>query len=124
MSTGTAAMKTAYPGANADIPKPWTPLRTAYSSTDSVKNPSTATRTNAPMLGIHCPYRNDTIAEITANQMNASANNTFGAPCSGVKNAPNVDTARMVSVPPSQIGFDSQYSTVTTAAVTRPKASR
>src|SRR5439155_16961715 len=77
-----------------------------------------------PTLGIHLPNRNETIAEITANQMNASANSSLPTPCSGVKNSPNADTARMVSVPPSQIGLDSQYSTVTIAARNRPKARR
>src|SRR2546421_3156771 len=124
MSTGTAAMNTAYPGEKAPNPKPCTPLRAAYSSTDSVKKPRMAIRTNAPTLGIHLPNRNDTIADTTANQMNAAANSSFATPCSGVKNSPNAATARMVSVPPSQIGLDSQYSTVTIAATNRPNARR
>ena len=76
------------------------------------------------MLGIHLPSRNDTIADTTANQMNTSANSSLPNPCSGVKKSPNAEIARMVSVPPSQIGLDSQYSTVTIAATNRPKASR
>src|SRR2546430_758750 len=124
MSTGTAAMNTGYPGEKAETPKPCTPLRTAYNTTDSVKNPSTATRTNAPTLGIHLPYRNDTIADTTANQMNASANRIFGNPFNGAMNSLKAETARIVSVPPSQIGLDSQYSTVTMAAVNRPNARR
>src|SRR5690349_2185155 len=117
-------MNTAYPGENAAAPNPCTPLRTAYSTTDSVKNPSTATRTNAPTLGIHLPNRNDTIADTTANQMNTSANSSLPIPCSGVKKSPNAEMARMVSVPPSQIGLDSQYRTVTIAATNRPNARR
>src|SRR4051794_18499328 len=91
--------------------------------TVSVKPPSTATRTQAPIVGIHLPIENDRIAAQTANQMNASANTYLPAPCSGVKNSPKVAAAVMVSVPPSQIGFDSQYRTAPIDAANRPKAS-
>ena len=62
-------------------------------------------------MGIHLPTPKDRIAAHTANQMNAIEKRYFQMPLSGVKNSPNVVTARMVSVPPSQIGFDSQYRT-------------
>ena len=65
-------------------------------------------RTQAPIVGIHLPIENERIAAHTANQMNASAKRYFHAPWSGVKNVPKVVTAVMVSVPPSQIGFESQ----------------
>src|SRR3954468_10646687 len=92
-------------------------------TTVSVKPPSTITRTQAPIVGIHLPIENERIAAHTANQMKASANRYLPAPCSGVKNVPNVVTAVIVSVPPSQIGFESQYRTEFTEAAKRPKAS-
>ena len=73
-----------------------------------VKRPSSTIRTQAPIVGIHLPTPKERIAAHTANQMNASEKAYFQTPVSGVKNSPNVVTARIVSVPPSQIGFDSQ----------------
>src|SRR5919107_1785778 len=83
----------------------------------------TTRMTHAPTVGIHLPTENDRIAAHTANQMKATANRYFPAPPSGVKNSPNVATAVMVRVPPSQIGFESQYRTELIAAVKRPNAS-
>ena len=74
-------------------------------------------------MGIHLPTPKDRIAAHTANQMNASEKTYFQTPLSGVKNSPNVVTARIVSVPPSQIGFDSQYRTELIDAAKRPNAS-
>src|SRR6478609_2777467 len=91
--------------------------------TVSVKPASTITRTHAPMVGIHFPIENDRIAAHTANQMNARAKMYLPAPLSGVKNSLNVATAVIVSEPPSQIGFDSQYRTAPTEAMKRPNAS-
>src|SRR5690348_7930818 len=91
--------------------------------TVSVKNESTMTRTHAPIVGIHLPIENERIAAHTANQMKASAKMYLPAPLSGVKNSLNVATAVMVSEPPSQIGFDSQYRTAPTDAKKRPNAS-
>src|SRR3954452_14237446 len=91
--------------------------------TVAVKPPSTMTRTQAPIVGIHLPTPNERIAAHTANQMNPSANRYLPAPLSGVKNSPNVATAVIVSDPPSQIGFESQYRTDWMAAVKRPNAS-
>src|SRR4051794_4014529 len=91
--------------------------------TVATKPPSTTMRTHAPIVGIHLPIPNDRIAAHTANQMNPSAKMYFQAPVSGVKKSPNVVTARIVSEPPSQIGFDSQYRTALIAAVKRPNAS-
>ena len=69
------------------------------------------------------PTPKERIAAHTANQMNAIEKTYFQTPVSGVTNSPNVVTARIVSVPPSQIGFDSQYRTEAIDAVKRPKAS-
>src|SRR3954447_14159403 len=91
--------------------------------TVSVKKPSTTTRTTAPIVGIHLPIENERIAAHTAIQMNASAKRYFVTLPSGVKNSPNVATAVIVSDPPSQIGFESQYRTDWIAAVKRPNAS-
>src|ERR1700704_4693696 len=88
----------------------------------NVKKPSSSIRPQAPRVGIHFPTPNDRIAAQTANQMNAIENRYFQLP-SGVKNASKVVTAVIVSVPPSQIGFDSQYSTALIAAGKRPNAS-
>src|SRR3954451_22740580 len=92
-------------------------------TTVSEKKPSTTIRTNAPTVGIHLPMPKERIAAHTANQMNASANRYLAAPLSGVKNSPNVVAAVIVSDPPSQIGFESQYRTDWMAAVKRPNAS-
>src|SRR3954447_6744329 len=88
-----------------------------------VKTASTAIRTQAPIVGIHLPTPNDRIAAHTANQMKASEKRYFQTPVSGVKKSPNVVTARIVSEPPSQIGFESQYRTALIEATKRPKAS-
>jgi hypothetical protein len=61
--------------------------------------------------GIHLPTPKERIAAHTANQMKAIEKRYFQTPVSGVKKSPNVVTARIVSVPPSQIGLDSQYRT-------------
>ena len=91
--------------------------------TVNVKRPSTPIRTHAPIVGIHLPTPKDRIAAHTANQMKASEKRYFQTPVSGVKKSPNVVTARIVSVPPSQIGFESQYRTELIEAVKRPNAS-
>ena len=74
-------------------------------------------------MGIHLPTLKERIAAHTANQMKPAAKTYFQAPLSGVKKSLNVVTARIVSEPPSQIGFDSQYRTASMAATNRPKAS-
>ena len=107
-STGTAAMKIPHVGLKSPVETPCTPWSSAYRTTVSVKPPSTAIRTKAPIVGIHLPMPKDRIAAHTANQMKASENRYFQMPVSGVKKSPNVVTARIVSVPPSQIGFESQ----------------
>src|ERR671939_1841874 len=91
--------------------------------TVSTKKLSRIMRTHAPTVGIHLPTENERIAAHTANQMKISEKTYLPAPCSGVKKSPSVVTARMVSDPPSQIGFDSQYRTALTDAVKRPNAS-
>src|SRR3954454_6998443 len=88
-----------------------------------VNPPSRAIRPHAPIVGIHLPMPKERIAAHTANQMNASANRYLATPLSGVKNSPNVVAAVIVSDPPSQIGFESQYRTDWMAAVKRPNAS-
>ena len=74
-------------------------------------------------MGIHLPTPKERIAAHTANQMNASEKRYFQVPVSGMKKSPNVVTARIVSEPPSQIGFESQYRTALIEATKRPKAS-
>src|SRR3954464_16054220 len=91
--------------------------------TVSVNPPSRATPTQAPIVGIHFPTPKERIADHTANQMKAIENRYFQTPFSGVKKSLKVVTARIVSVPPSQIGLDSQYRTELIAAAKRPKAS-
>src|SRR3954454_10470082 len=88
-----------------------------------VNPPSSAIRPHAPIVGIHLPMPKDRIAAHTANQMNASENRYFQTPVRSTKKSLNTVTARIVSVPPSQIGFDSQYSTALIEAKKRPKAS-
>src|SRR4051794_13995204 len=92
-------------------------------TTVSVNPPSRPIRTQAPIVGIHFPTPKDRIADQTANQMKAIENRYFQTPFRGVKKSLNVVTARIVSVPPSQIGFESQYRTELIAAVKRPNAS-
>src|SRR5690349_8299693 len=115
-------MKIVHVGLKSPALTPWTPFEIAYTITDSEKNPRTMIRTNAPMVGIHLPTPKERIAAHTANQMNASAKRYLETPCSGVKNSPNVVAAVIVSEPPSQIGFASQYTTDWIAAVNRPNA--
>jgi hypothetical protein len=91
--------------------------------TVSVNPPSSAIRLQAPIVGIHLPIPKERIAAHTANQMKAMQNRYFQTPVSGVKKSLNVVTARIVSVPPSQIGFESQYRIELMAAVKRPNAS-
>src|SRR3954467_477908 len=91
--------------------------------TVSVNPPSSAIRTHAPIVGIHLPIPKERIADQTANQMKAIEKTYFQTPVSGVKKSLKVVTARIVSVPPSQIGLDSQYRTELIAAAKRPKAS-
>src|SRR3954449_1310339 len=101
-------MKIVYVGLKSPPLTPCTPLEMAYRTTVSVKPPSTPIRTQAPIVGIHLPMPNDRMAAHTANQMNASENRYFQAPVRSTKKSLNTVTARIVSVPPSQIGFDSQ----------------
>src|SRR3954470_20216700 len=84
---------------------------------------STTTRTNAPIVGIHLPIENERIAAHTAIQMNARAKMYLPMPPRLNRKSFQVVTAVMVSEPPSQIGFDSQYRTDWMAATKRPKAS-
>src|SRR3954462_5841092 len=116
-------MKIAHVGVKSPPLTPCTPLENAYRMTVTTKPPSRIIRTHAPIVGIHLPTENDRIAAHTANQMKAREKRYLPAPCSGVKKSPNVVTARMVSEPPSQMGFDSQYRTALIAAAKRPKAS-
>src|SRR3954453_9085103 len=101
-------MKTAHVGLKSPPLTPWTPWSIAYRITVKTKTPSTTMRTHAPIVGIHLPMPKERIAAHTANQMKASEKRYFQTPSSGGKKALNVVTARMVSEPPSQIGFDSQ----------------
>src|SRR3954447_13555527 len=91
--------------------------------TVTVKPASTTTRTNAPIVGIHLPTEKLRIAAQTAIQMNASAKMYLPTPPRGNRKSFHVVTAVMVSEPPSQIGFESQYRTDWIAAVKRPNAS-
>src|SRR5579862_4083162 len=100
-------MKIAYVGLKPEPPTPCTPCLMPYRTTLKVKKPSRSIRPQAPIVGIHFPTPHDMIAAHTANQMKTSEKTYFQLP-SGVKNAPNVVTAVIVSVPPSQIGFESQ----------------
>ncbi len=88
-------------------------------TTEIVKNPSTAMRTNAPIVGTHLPTLNETMAAMTANQMNASTNTTSntvapprifapGSGCPLLKNSVKAVSAVMPRTPPTQIGFDIQ----------------
>src|SRR3954447_2109347 len=92
-------------------------------TTVSVNEASTTTRTNAPIVGIHLPIENDRIAAHTAIQMKASAKMYLPTPPRLNKKSFHVVTAVMVSEPPSQIGFESQYRTDWIAATKRPNAS-
>src|SRR5579875_1313894 len=121
--TGAARTNTDHDGRNAPAPKPCTPCLTAYTRTVSVKPPRSTTRTHAPMIGIQRPTRNDSTAEPTAIQMKASENAYLPTPCRSMKNAENVETAVMLSVPPSQNGFVIQEKIEGTAPVRRPNAS-
>src|ERR671937_407927 len=91
-------------------------------TTLNVKKPRSSIRPHAPTVGIHFPTPNERIAAQTANQMK-TMEKTYFQPPSGVKNSSKVVTAVIVSVPPSQIGFESQYRTALTAAANRPNAS-
>src|SRR3954452_11014975 len=91
--------------------------------TVSVNAESTTTRTKAPIVGIHFPMEKLRIAAQTAIQMNTSANTYLPTPPRSNRKSFHVVTAVMVSEPPSQIGFESQYRTDWMAAVKRPNAS-
>src|SRR3954454_15429271 len=91
--------------------------------TVSVKAESTTTRTNAPMVGIHLPIEKLRIAAQTAIQMNSSAKMYLPTPPRLNRKSFQVVTAVMVSEPPSQIGFESQYRTDWIAPTKRPNAS-
>ena len=70
------------------------------------------------MVGIHLPISNDRMAAMTVNQMNARTNRIsptvvpprcrMWGPPRGKKNNWNVVAARIASVPPTQIGLDTQ----------------
>src|SRR5260221_1981965 len=95
-------------GEKCPKPKPCTPCLTAYASTLSEKITSRPIRTHAPPVGTHLPRLSETIALITAAQMNTSEKRYLAAPSSGVKKSPNTATAVIVKEPPSQIGLAGQ----------------
>ncbi len=100
------------------MPDPDTPFWSPYRTTESANRPRVKIRTNAPMVGIHLPTWNDRIAATTVNQMNPSRNSQsprLAAPITGPASAPpsrkntlNVVSARIASVPPTQIGLEIQ----------------
>ena len=71
------------------------------------KNPSTIIRPHAPRVGIHLPTPNDRMAAQTENQMKIRPKMYSPLPRLW-KNSLNTATAVIVSVPPSQIGFEIQ----------------
>src|SRR3954467_8232013 len=116
-------MNTAYVGLKSPAATPCTPFEIAEMTTLTVPPPSTTTRTNAPIVGIHLPTEKLRIADHTAIQMNTRAKMYLPTLPRWKKKSLNVVTAVMVSAPPSQIGFESQYRTDCTAATKRPNAS-
>src|SRR3954464_13920208 len=99
-------MKIEYVGLKSAAPTPCTPLDAAYTITVSVKPPSTAIRTQAPIHRIHLPMPNDRIAAYPANQMKPSGNRYFQAPVRSKKKSLNTVTARSDTGPPSKSGID------------------
>ena len=100
----------------------WT--RNAMNST--VNRPTTAILTNVPMLGPHLPIRNATIAIPTVTQVNTRPT-AISQPVPSDLCRIKLSRAAIVvavSVPPTQIGLDSQYKTEATAAGARPKDMR
>jgi hypothetical protein len=60
------------------------------------------------------------IAAPIVNQMKVRANRYFHTPVTGVKNPPIVASATIVKLPPTHIGFDTQYSTELMHETRRP----
>jgi hypothetical protein len=100
----------------------WT--RNVMNST--ANRPTTAILTKVPMLGPHLPIRNAMIAIPTVTQVNTRPTAISQPVPSGLCRMKLSRAAIVVavSVPPTQIGFDSQYNTAVTAPAARPKDMR
>ena len=75
------------------------------------------------MFGPHLPYRKATIAVATVSQVNTRPTMISPVVPSGLPSTNALSVAMTVadSVPPIQMGLDSQYSTAVTAPAGRPK---
>jgi hypothetical protein len=91
-----------------------------------VNRTHTAIFTNVPMFGPHLPMRNATIATATVTQTKARPTMISAAVPSGLcRTRPSsVAIVDAVSVPPIQVGLDSQYKMAVIEPASRPKASR
>ncbi len=84
------------------------PCLTAKMNTETVKNPSSRKRAQAPEIGIHLPTENDRIAESVPTQMKMMPKAKKAQVGSGLlllKNVSHVAMASVASVPPNHTGF-------------------
>src|SRR5690242_18804844 len=101
-------MKTAKLGLKSEAPNPCRPFLNAYRITVPVKNVSSPARAQAPRIETHLPTRNERIADSIVNQMKTMQKMYFtGSDILPTKVSTEV-AAVIVSVPPIQIGFESQ----------------
>src|SRR5712692_4956132 len=100
------------------------PCLTRNAMNSAVKMPTTAILTNVPMFGPHLPYRNAMIAVPTVTHVNTRPTMISPVVPSGLLTTKALSVAITVadSVPPIQMGLDSQYSTAVIAPAGLPNA--